>query len=210
MVAVPAAYTAIYPCYVRTTYEGLIKSTEERKMKKKCPKCDQIKDIKCFWKGDKKYKRDHYCILCRKEYKKEHKYTDYQRKYKRKWEKENKEKILLYRKRTTDKSVQNLLPRYLKQQVSLTEKIPIREVTEEQMKEKKKSILLYRKLKRLRNLEDQKKPEQLIEVEEQILKLYVPGNIITSPCMKCEFKDKDKNREECRECDLRVEYVKNL
>ena len=185
----------------------LLKRKEE--LKKICPKCKKVKDIKEFWKGTKKYGRDHYCILCRKEYKKEHKYTEYQRKYKKEWSRKNKEKILSYREKTYKRSVEQLLPTYLRKQVSITEKIPIRDVTEEQMKVKKESILLYREQKRLKNLRNLKKKEQLIEVEGEKLKLYIPDKI-SCPCLSCEFRDEDKNREECRECDLRIEYVKNL
>lgn len=175
-------------------------------MEKRCSKCGKVKDIKEFWKGTKKYGRDHYCILCRKEYKKEHKYSEYQRKYKKEWSKKNKERILSYREKTYKRSVEQLLPSYLRKQVSITENIRMKDVTEEQMKVKKKSILLYREQKKLKKLRSLKKKEQLIEVEGEKLKPYVPDKI-SCPCLNCEFRDKDKNREECKNCNLRIEYI---
>ena len=123
--------------------------------------------------------------------------------------KENKERILSYREKIYERSVKQLLPSYLRKQVSITEKIPMKDVTEEQMKVKKESILLYRERKKLKKLRNLKKKKQLIEVEGEKLKLYIPDKI-SCPCLNCEFKDKDKNRDECKKCNLRIEYTKYI
>jgi len=51
-----------------------------------------------------------------------------------------------------------------------------------------------------------------LQIKGQIIPLVANSelHITSNPCFSCDLKDKDKNNDRCKNCDLRIAYLRQI